>query len=219
MLNMIETWNALWTNISPKTCGGKLNKAAGKRGRSRRRSAYALRRSRNTARAGRSPRSPRSPNCAVFWTARRMIFWGSGTELFSCRTLHRKNCSPAKGARVERRAPPVIYAEILFLPLPSSPPLAPPRESLFKAPLCKGSCHEVTEGLSLVQNPHFNNLPLSPRIGLPQKREAFLRDIRKGAFHPLPFRPAAPGTERPPSQAAKNIVKILRDGVSKYPLC
>ena len=127
MLNMIETWNALWTNISPKTCGGKLNKAAGKRGRSRRRSAYALRRSRNTARAGRSPRSPRLPNCAVFWTARQMTFWGSGTELLSCRTLHRKNCSPAKGARVERRAPPVIYAEILFLPLPSSPPLAPPK--------------------------------------------------------------------------------------------
>ena len=192
---MIETWNALWTNISPKICGGKLNKAAGKRGRSRRQSAYALRRSRNTARAGRSPRSPRLPNCAVFWTARQMTFWGSGTELLSCRTLHRKNCSPAKGARVFRRAPPFDSCEnTIYLPLPSSPPLAPPSESLFKAPLCKGSCHEVTEGLSLVQNPHFNNLPLSPRIGLPQKREAFLRDIRKGSLSP-------PSPSAPPLRA------------------
>ena len=115
MLNMIEAWNALWTNISPKICGGKLNKAAGKRGRSRRRSAYALRRSRNTARAGRSPRSPRLPNCAVFWTARQMTFWGSGTELLSCRTLHRKKLLTCNGGRASFDArPPLAHAEIQF---------------------------------------------------------------------------------------------------------
>ena len=141
MLNMIEAWNALWTNISPKTCGGKLNKAAGKRGRSRRRSAYALRRSRNTARAGRNPRSPRLPNCAVFWTARQMTFWGSGAELLPCRTLHRKKPLTCTGGRASFDArPPVIHAEILFLPSPSSPPLALPVT-------CKGRCREVTERL------------------------------------------------------------------------
>ena len=112
---MIEAWNALWTNISPKICGGKLNKAAGKRGRSRRRSAYALQRSLNTARAGRSPRSPRLPNCAVFWTARRMTFWGSGAELLPCRTLHRKKpLTCTGGARVFRRAPPIGSCGIQF---------------------------------------------------------------------------------------------------------
>ena len=141
MLNMIEAWNALWTNISPKICGGKLNKAAGKRGRSRRRSAYALRRSRNTARAGRSPRSPRSPNCAVFWTARRMIFWGSGTELLPCRTLHRKKLLTCNGgARLSTRAPGDSCGNTIFLPSPSSPPLALPVT-------CKGRCREVTERL------------------------------------------------------------------------
>ena len=145
MLNMIESWNALWTNISPKICGGKLNKAAGKRGRSRRQSAYALRRSRNTARAGRSPRSPRLPNCAVFWTARQMTFWGSGTELLSCRTLHRKNCSPAKGARVFRRAPPFDSCEnTIFLPFPSSLPSAAPKGEAFG--LCPAGSPDGAKG-------------------------------------------------------------------------
>ena len=141
MLNMIETWNALWMNISPKICGGKLNKAAGKRVRSRRRSAYARQQSRNTARAGRSPRSLRLPNCAVFWTARQMTFWGSGTELLSCRTLHRKNRSPAMGgARLSTRAPFDSCGNTIFLPSPSSLPSALPVT-------CKGRCREVTERL------------------------------------------------------------------------
>lgn len=140
MLNMIEAWNALWMNISPKICGGKLNKAAEKRGRSRRRSAYALQRSLNTARAGRSPRSPRSPNCAVFWTARRMIFWGSGAELLPCRTLHRKKLLTCNGgARLSTRAPFDSCGNTLF---------AVPLITAFGTPRhIHGECREVTERL------------------------------------------------------------------------
>ncbi len=63
--------------------------------------------------------------------------------------------------------------------------------------MCKGSCHEVTEGLSCRAALCIDNPPMSPRIGLPQKCNAFLWDSRKGGrveSTPLPsFRPTRGG--------------------------
>ena len=39
------------------------------------------------------------------------------------------------------------------------------------APLCKGSCHEVTEGLLSKRSPDFNNPPLSPLCTRGQETE------------------------------------------------